>query len=113
MGNAAVTQLAGCGAGGGYVVGGRATTRYPRGRAGSRYDPALGETEDERPGTPAGLVFDFLFDQACWWPPPRDPEDLTPWREAQASARGLPACREWWALFGQWRGLRREDTRIR
>ena len=93
MGNAAVAELAGCGAGGGY-------------------EACLGEDEEERAGTPAGLVFDFLFDEACWWPPPRDPEDLTLWREAQASARGLPACREWWALFGQWRGLGRED-RIR
>ena len=44
MGDAAVAELAGCGAGGGY-------------------EACLGEDEEERAGTPAGLVFDFLF--AC------------------------------------------------
>ncbi len=74
-----------------------------------------------RRGAPAGLILDFLMDEAQWWPPVKDPDwpaakggpGANPeWRAGKDGARSLPTCWGWHALFVDWRGGKLGDLRL-
>ena len=86
MGNAAVERLAEFGGAGGLNLG----------RTSQAELVELGGGDfAARRATPGGLVLDYLFDEAYWFPPVR-PEEA-------ASVRSLTVCRGWHSLFVEWR----------